>query len=57
MNKKIKKQIQVVNTKLTRLRQQLSGAKKQADDAAEIVRLQQQISDCEKQLEELKSQA
>lgn len=50
LNKKQKKQIDVEQKKLAQLRQQLSGAKKQLDDPAEVTRLEREIADCEARL-------
>jgi hypothetical protein len=47
LNKKQKKQLDIEQKRLSQLRQQLSGAKKQMDDPAEIVRLERDIADCE----------
>ena len=41
LNKKQKKQIDIEQQKLAQLRLQLSGAKKQLDDPAEVKRLEQ----------------
>jgi DNA-binding FrmR family transcriptional regulator len=55
VDKKTKKKIQTINQRLQKLRQQLAGAKKQADDPQELEALQQQVADAEEQLAKLKS--
>jgi len=54
MDRKTKKKIQSLNQRLQRLRQQLAGAKRQADDPGELEALQQQIADAEAQMAKLK---
>ncbi|MCA8983709.1 MAG: hypothetical protein KDA76_08105 [Planctomycetaceae bacterium] len=56
-NKKQKKQIEVHRQKITKLRQQLAGAKQQMDDPQDVVRLQQEIAQHEAAVEKLKSEA
>ena len=55
MDKKDKKRIDVLNQKLQKLRQQLSGARKQMDDADEVRRLESQVAEAELELQRLKS--
>lgn len=57
LNKKQKKQIDVEQKKLAQLRQQLSGARKQLDDPAEVARLEREIADCEARLAKAKQDA
>lgn len=57
MDKKAKKKIDVIQQRLAKLRQQLSGARRQADDESEIRRLQQEVASLEAQLQQLKSDA
>jgi archaellum component FlaC len=47
MDKKDKKRLDVINQRLQKLRLQLSGAKKQNDEPAEVVRLEKEIGDLE----------
>ena len=54
MDKKAKKRIEVLRQKLTKLQQQLSGAKQQPDDPQDIVRLQQEIAAVEAELTRLR---
>jgi len=54
MDKKAKKRIDLLQTKLQKLRQQLAGAKKQMDDADEVRRLEQDITATSTELEQLK---
>lgn len=55
LNKKQKKQIDIEQQKLAQLRLQLSGAKKQLDDPAEVTRLEQEIAAANARLEKLKA--
>lgn len=52
-NKKQKKQIDVERKKLQQLQQQLSGARRQMDDADELKRLQAELTACESRLKKL----
>lgn len=54
MDKKAKKRIEVLRQKLTKLQQQLAGAKQQPDDPQDIVRLQQEIAAVEAELTRLR---
>jgi DNA-binding FrmR family transcriptional regulator len=54
MDKKAKKRIDTLNQRLQKLRQQLAGAKKQADDPSELRALQQQVAEAEAELAKLK---
>ena len=54
MDKKAKKRIDLLRQKLQKLRQQLSGAKKQPDDLPEIVRLEREVAEVEAELHRLK---
>jgi DNA-binding FrmR family transcriptional regulator len=54
MDKKAKKKIQSIHQRLQRLRQQLAGVKKQADEPGERKALEQQIAEAEAQLARLK---
>ncbi len=53
MDKKRKKQLQVVHQKLSALRQRLAGAKKQCDDPAEVQKLEQEIAQLEERARKL----
>jgi primosomal protein N'' len=56
LNKKQKKQSDLERKKLAQLQQQLSGAKRQMDDPAEVQRLQQEIAACEGRLKKLQEE-
>jgi len=53
MDKKGKKKSDVLHQRLTKLRQQLSGAKKQMDDVEEVRRLEKDIASAEAELKKL----
>lgn len=55
MDKKAKKKIDVLHDRITKLRQQLAGAKKQLDDPAEVARLEREITQAQAELEKLKA--
>lgn len=55
MDKKQRKQIEVIRTRLQRLQQQLSGALKQRDDQAEVDRLRKDVATAQAELDRLKS--
>jgi hypothetical protein len=55
MDKKAKKRIDVLNTRITNLRQQLAGARKQMDDPDEVKNLEKQLAAAEAELAKLKS--
>ncbi len=57
MDKKTKKRIDMLNRRLQVLRQQLAGAKRQADDPAEWEPLEKQIAQTEAELAELKGRS
>ncbi|MFH1923613.1 MAG: hypothetical protein ABIP48_27450 [Planctomycetota bacterium] len=54
MDKKAKKKIQTLNLRIQRLRQQLAGAKRQADEPGEAEALEKQIAEAEAELSKLK---
>jgi peptidoglycan hydrolase CwlO-like protein len=56
MNKKAQKQIEVAKKKITNLQLQLSGAKQQPDDPADIPRLEKEIASLQAEITKLKSQ-
>lgn len=55
MDKRTKKRIEVIQQRIQRLRQQLAGAKHQADDAAETDLLARQLAEAEAELARLKA--
>jgi DNA-binding FrmR family transcriptional regulator len=54
MDKKAKKRIDVLNTRITNLRQQLAGARKQMDDPQEVKNLEQQLAAADAELAKIK---
>ena len=54
MDKKIKKKIDVLHQRLQKLRQQASGARKQADDPEQLRQLEAEIAAAEEQIAKLK---
>jgi hypothetical protein len=54
MDKKTKKKQDVLRQRLHKLQQQLSGARKQMDDAEEVRRLEREVVTTEAELEKLK---
>jgi archaellum component FlaC len=54
MDKKAKKKIEVLRDRLTKLKQQLAGAKKQMDDPDEVNRIEREIAQATAELEKLK---
>jgi hypothetical protein len=57
LNKKQKKQIEVERKKIAQLQLQLSGAKRQMDDPAEVQRLQQEIAACEARIKKAQEES
>lgn len=55
LNKKQKKQLDLEQKKLKQLQLQLSGAKKQMDDADEVRRLEQEIAATQSRIDKLKA--
>ena len=55
MNKKVQKQIEAARKKLANLQQQLSGAKQQPDDPADVPRLEKEIATLHAEITQLKS--
>jgi archaellum component FlaC len=55
VDKKAKKKIDVLHDRITKLRQQLAGAKKQMDDPEEVERLERDIVQAQTELDKLKS--
>jgi DNA-binding FrmR family transcriptional regulator len=54
MDKKAKKRIDLLNSRLQKLRQQLAGAKKQMDEPEDIARIEKEIAEVNGELEKLK---
>jgi len=54
MDKKAKKKIHTLQQRIQKLRQQLAGARKQADDPAEFKTLEDQLHAAEAELARLK---
>jgi chromosome segregation ATPase len=54
MDKKAKKRIDLLNQKLQKMRQQLSGARRQMDDPQDVTRLEREIEQASSELEKLK---
>jgi cob(I)alamin adenosyltransferase len=54
MDKRDKKRIDVLQQKLQKLKQQLSGARKQMDDPDDVSRLEREIANAEAELKKLK---
>ncbi len=54
MDKKAKKKIQTLNERIQKLRQQLAGARKQADEPGELQTLERQIAEAEAEVTKLK---
>lgn len=53
MDKKTKKKVGLLRERLQTLKRQLSGAKKQNDDPAELTRLEQAVESTEQELQTL----
>ncbi len=56
LNKKQKKQIDVLRQKIQKQRQLLTAAKQQMDDPAEVEQLQKEIAEHEAMIEKIKSE-
>jgi hypothetical protein len=54
MDKKAKKKIDVLRTRVHKLQLQVAGAKKQMDDADELARLEKELASAEAELNKLK---
>ena len=54
MDKKAKKKIQTLNLRIQKLRQQLAGARQQADEPGELEALENQIAEAEAEIVKLK---
>ena len=55
MDKKQKKRLDILNTRITKLREQLAGARKQMDDPQEVKNLEKQLMEAEAELAKIKS--
>ena len=55
LNKKQKKQIEVLKGKIQKTQQLLSAAKDQPDDPAEVPRLQKSIADMQAEIEKIRN--
>ena len=55
MDRKTKKKIEVLGRKLSTLRQQLAGARRQTDEPAEVERLAAEVGRVEDDLKRLKT--
>ena len=55
MDKKAQKKADVLHQRLAKLRQQLSGAKRQMDDPQEVQQLERDVAAAEAELEKLKA--
>jgi archaellum component FlaC len=53
VDKKAKKKIDVLRDRITKLRQQLAGAKKQLDDPEEVERLERDIALAQAELDKI----
>ncbi len=56
LNKKHKKQLEVIRKKLPQLKQQLAGEKEQMDDPAAIQRIEAEIDKLEEQRKTIESE-
>lgn len=55
LNKKQKKQLDVLKKKIEKLRQLLAGAKSQMDDPAEVTRIEGEIAAAEAERDKIKA--
>jgi len=55
LNKKQKKQIDVERKKITKLQQQLTGAKQQEDEPGEVSRIEGEIAACQQRIEQIQN--
>ena len=56
LNKKQKKQLEAARKKQAHVRQQLAGAKRQMDDAAEVDRLQKELAQIDAEIEKIQQE-
>jgi hypothetical protein len=57
MDKRDKKHLDVLHQRQQKLQMQLAGARKQADDPAEIRQLEQQLNSLQAEIEKLKAKS
>jgi hypothetical protein len=57
LNKKQKKQLEVIRKKIPTLRQQLAGEKEQMDDPVNVKRLEDEIAKLEEQARAIRAEA
>ena len=55
MDKKQKKRLDILNTRITKLREQLAGARKQMDDPQEVKNLEKQLTEAEAELAKIRT--
>ena len=55
MDKKAKKKIEVLRSRIHKLQQQLSGARQQDDEPGEVQRLETEIATAKEEIEKLKA--
>ncbi len=54
MDKKVKKKIDVLRTRVQKLQLQVAGAKKQMDEPEELLKLEKELASAEAELNKLK---
>lgn len=54
MNKKVKKKMEALKTRIQKLQQQIAGAKQQSDEPGEVTRLEAELASAKEELETLK---
>lgn len=54
MDKKVKKRLDLLHTRMQKLRLQLAGAKKQMDEPEEVARIERELADATAEIEKLK---
>ncbi len=54
MNKKVKKKMDALRTRIQKLQQQIAGAKRQEDEPGELARLEGELAAARRELDELK---
>jgi len=54
MDKKVKKRLDLLHTRLQKLRQQVAGAKRQMDEPGEVARLEKEMAEVNAEIEKLK---
>ena len=55
MNKKEKKKMDALKTRIQKLQQQIAGAKQQADEPGEVERLEGELASAKQELETLRN--